>query len=831
MIRHLYFLLICFFITTENFGQANKILQQKPPSWVVPVDYDLNARPQEGEGSAVYYLLLDEQENIREQEYFLHYAYKILSSEGLQELADISVDFDPSYETLIFHQVKILRKGESINQLPKQVQTIQRESNMERHLYDGTMTALIHLTDVRVGDVIEYSFTRKGYNEVFDGYINRKISLNFSIPIKKSFQRMIIPESKNAYVKYVNTQRSATTEIIRGDVIYTLAGEDIDAVIRDSNEPDWYDPYAYMIVSNLETWLDVSKWAAKHYRVTDTEQKKLQNLAKDRFKPSISTEEFVLEAVRFVQDEVRYLGFESGLNSHKPHPPSQVFEQRFGDCKDKSLLLVSLLKMRNVKAYPMLVNTYLRHHVSDLPPMIQSFNHCVVKIDFSGDNIFIDPTISNQGGDLRSNYFPTYGKGLIINDDSENLTPLPPPLESGVNEQQHFILSSIGGEAELTIRTEYRGSDADIQRSYFDNNDYQIIQKNYLTFYGNLYADIKVSQPLKVEDNRSKNLFTVTEYYKVTSFWKPIPQQPEKIYCEFYPQILETYFNITKLSQRNSPYRLTFPIKYNHEILVELPEEWTVTPERESINSEYYAYQREVEYSNQLLTLKTSYETTNESVPVDFLKQFVSDHEKMMSNLSYSLTYDEALAAKESSKVPGILFNFFLMLIGIGLVYWLYARFNPMASFPPPGEPIGGWLLLVAIGICITPLRLLYQFITVEGLISGQPWLSMWYAQKYDLFLFLLFAHAYNIIIFIFSIVFVFLFFQRRSSVPRLAVIFYGASLVMGILDNGIAKAYDSAAEVDFGEIFRALVAAAIWIPYFLLSERVKETFTNRYEN
>jgi hypothetical protein len=83
MIRHLYFLLICFFITTENFGQANKIHQQKPPSWVVPVDYDLNARPQEGEGSAVYYLLLDEQENIREQESFLHYAYKILSSEGL----------------------------------------------------------------------------------------------------------------------------------------------------------------------------------------------------------------------------------------------------------------------------------------------------------------------------------------------------------------------------------------------------------------------------------------------------------------------------------------------------------------------------------------------------------------------------------------------------------------------------------------------------------------------------------------------------------------------------------------------------------------------------
>ncbi|MBK9289697.1 MAG: hypothetical protein IPN38_19015 [Flavobacteriales bacterium] len=40
-------------------------------------------------------------------------------------------------------------------------------------------------------------------------------------------------------------------------------------------------------------------------------------------------------AVHLVQREVRYLGLEGGISAYRPHPPSDVYDQRFGDCKDK----------------------------------------------------------------------------------------------------------------------------------------------------------------------------------------------------------------------------------------------------------------------------------------------------------------------------------------------------------------------------------------------------------------------------------------------------------------------------------------------------------------
>ncbi|XHR98086.1 hypothetical protein ACFJIV_16335 [Mucilaginibacter sp. UC70_90] len=38
------------------------------------------------------------------------------------------------------------------------------------------------------------------------------------------------------------------------------------------------------------------------------------------------------------------MGIEIGEYSHRANNPEKVFRQRYGDCKDKSLLLVSMLK-------------------------------------------------------------------------------------------------------------------------------------------------------------------------------------------------------------------------------------------------------------------------------------------------------------------------------------------------------------------------------------------------------------------------------------------------------------------------------------------------------
>jgi hypothetical protein len=87
-----------------------------------------------------------------------------------------------------------------------------------------------------------------------------------------------------------------------------------------------------------------------------------------------------------------------------------------------------------------------------------------------------------------------------------------------------------------------------------------------------------------------------------------------------------------------------------------------------------------------------------------------------------------------------------------------------------------------------------------------------------------------NIGFLVFSILLLILFHQLRTSMPRLIVYFYGANFLFLFFDSAFTAMF-KLGEPNGTGIFRALIGAAIWIPYFLKSERVKRTFTqNLYQ-
>jgi hypothetical protein len=817
--------LVLFLFFFQASSQTSKVNVAKPGSWIETVTFDENATPKANQESSYYYLLLDEQENFLLQEEFVHYAYKILSNEGVQQMSDLSFDYDPAYEKLTLHQVSIVRKGKIINQIPKNIQLIQREQSMDRYLYDGSMTAIIHLNDVRIGDIVEYSFTKKGYNPIYEKNINRKIYFNYGFAFEKSFKRLVLNDSSRYRFKYANTNQKPLIKKTDNAFSYTWTAAQMPAVVTDNHEPDWYNPYAYVLIGTFKDWNEVVRWANVHYSISENEKKKLKEATTDEFNAD-SDEEYALQVIRFVQDEVRYLGFESGLNSHKPHAPLQVTEQRFGDCKDKSFLLASLLQIRGIDAHPMLVNTTYRDKIADQLPSANAFDHCVVQFKLNSDTIYVDPTINNQGGRLHNIYFPYYGKGLVIDDNTKGLTDLPQPVSSTVREVQTFMMDSVGGSATLEVTTSYTGSDADYERSYFSKNSLESIQKSFLDYYGNLYPDIKKLKDIVTTDDRDSNKYIVTENYVIPALWEKNETNNNVLLADFSQQSIQTYFEVSKSNQRTAPYRLTFPIDYFHEIHVKVPVEWTVTPDQQDIETDYYAYDYSVNYSNRQIDIVTHYKTKTSSVPVEHFEKFVNDHEKMMGNLNYRLSYDTTTIQAKSNPWPGIGVVILTSIAGALLMFWLYHNYNPQPYYPAAwGQPIGGWLVLVGLGLCVTPLHLIAGFVKEPNVINGEAWLSMWYLKEYTLFFFLLLENVYNILFLLFSALLLVLFFRRRSSLPLLVCIFYGANCLVTIFDNVLALQIDSSTNVDMSSILRSTIVAAIWIPYFRTSQRVKKTF------
>ncbi|MEL7004430.1 MAG: DUF3857 domain-containing protein, partial [Bacteroidota bacterium] len=537
-----------------SFTQAQVVISDAP-AWIDKISVDSETEIKE-DTYGYYYLLVDRQENTSRSSYYGHYAFKVLSNNGIESMSDISVSYDPSYQNLQFHSAQIIRNGETINKLKKsEIKTFQRESGMDRHLYDGRLSAVINLSDVRVGDIVEYSYSINGYNPVNEGHFFDKIYFNYGLPTGQIYQKLMIPESRNLEFKYRNDAPKANEEVRNGNKIYTWDIKNIPALITDSNYPAWHDPYEHVMITDFESWEEVTNWALKNYTLTASEKARLKEKINGQFDVN-DKQKAVEDIIRFVQDEVRYLGFESGLNSYKPHSPELIMDQRFGDCKDKSFLLSSALQLIGVESHPVLVNSSINKDIKEQLPSPSAFDHCIVKIKYDSKTFFIDPTINNQGGALGNYYFPDYHSGLVIEKGSAYLEKFPIPVKSKTEVIEEFFIEEIGGSATLKISTTYHGASADSQRGYFSSSGLESIKKNYETFYSNLYPDISSLSDITFEDQREENKFIVKEEYYIETFWNPYSEDEGIIYAEVYPLSLEDYVNVTQSSRRDAPYAI-----------------------------------------------------------------------------------------------------------------------------------------------------------------------------------------------------------------------------------------------------------------------------------
>lgn len=660
---------ICLVAVTLLSGfcfAGNRVKKTVSPRWVSPVQYEeAEAIP----GNEYQYFLIDSQDNIPKRAIFRHYAAKILNAEGLQAMSDISVDFDPSYQSLAFHQVQLIREGAAIDKLAtSDIQVLQRETNMERGMYDGSLTALIHLADVRVGDVIEYAYSIEGFNPILGKHYSSTLYHQFVIPVNRVYNRILASSNNDITYKLFNGDREPARQTQNKLTEYTWDLDASSPILYDQNVPSWFNPQKRVSVTTFQNWESVLEWALPLFTITDAENPKLPPHPDG----GLSKEQRIVSLIRMVQDKVRYLGFEDGISAYKPHSPKQVYEQRYGDCKDKSLLLVNLLREEGIEAFPVLVHSLLEKETQNCLPSNLAFDHCIVSLEYQGKKYFIDPTISNQGGGIDNIYCPDYSYGLLIKPGQTDLTEIPPSEKANIHILETFTVDSVGGKAGLAIETTYSGRKADFTRSEFSTNSRESIQKQYLDFYSNLYPSISQTKDIIFldEDRNHSNQVILKEFYEIAEYWQE-NQEEEGIYCEVYPIVLEAEISYPNSAAREMPYYLGPPYSFSQITQVYLPERWQISPQEVEINENGFQYKNMIRYSNNQVTIMHNYDLTKSYISGSSVKQFLQEHEKVQNNLSYYLTYGKANTSTEFSWIPIL-----ATLLALGVIIFFRMKGN-----------------------------------------------------------------------------------------------------------------------------------------------------------
>lgn len=147
---------------------------------------------------------------------------------------------------------------------------------------------------------------------------------------------------------------------------------------------------------------------------------------------------------------------------------------------------------------------------------------------------------------------------------------------------------------------------------------------------------------------------------------------------------------------------------------------------------------------------------------------------------------------------------------------------------------IGGWLILVALGVIFAPLRILYfSSTTYPPMFSDGTWeaLTTETSEAYSPIWgpFLLGEMVVNLAVVGASVYLAFLFFTKKSNFPKwyagiavFSVIFILVDAYMVTLVVPNMPMFDPETAKEFG---KSLVSCLVWTPYLFLSQRSKETF------
>ncbi|WP_394834242.1 DUF3857 domain-containing protein [Pendulispora rubella] len=845
LLHGLVFACVVLLLACDARGAASWALQPAP-SWrtVVPVEIGgLGPAPASPNGSR--YLLYDHQVRIHERalESYWHWARVITNEAGLQSNSQVSIEFDASFQRLLLHSIVVRRGSEVLNRLTRDaVKIIQRERGLDDHVYDGRNSAIVFLTDLRVGDVVEYAYTLEGADPTLGGRYADTMMLGAPEPIDRLYVRLVMPHGRRVAIAMHgppgNEVPVAEPRAVGNDDEYVWNLPGTKAQPAETGVPSWYDLYPWVQISEYETWQQVAEWGTELFRVRSSPR--LHDWAAKTLRESGSADEFLARTIRFVQDEVRYLGIEVGLGRRKPADPDVVFQRRYGDCKDKTALLVALLQEAGTgfRARPALVHTTHGHVLDAWAPSPAAFDHVIVRVEKPDGVIYwVDPTATLQGGALERLRDTPFERVLILDAKSTDLEAVTngTPSDPSPWIRDHIVVPSPGSSdaARLDSERRYEGAMADAMRGTFRTQTPEQLTKGYLELYKADYPAIGEREPLEQVDDRARNVITVTAHFTIPNFWVWQANEGRHIASVFARSIERSLARPAE--DRKVPLAVPYPLRVRHVVELELPFDLTSDmAATETVTSPAMELVFEPTYANRALYYQYDLTTYAPEVEPKDAKVHAEKIDRVQQIVARSITYRTPPADGFNWGVFAVvLVSTALAIAGAVRVYRPSQGRSKRTKRGLRPMPVGGLLVLLGLQVAVAPFILFVRSVfDLHTVFSLAVWRSLTtvglHTYRPGLAVVIVVEQIAALGLTIYAVLLAGLFFTKRRVFPFHCTVYLLIAIAYAILEAVAVQTWlveRPQATASAGAVFTTLAWSALWILYLRGSRRVGATF------
>jgi transglutaminase-like putative cysteine protease len=800
------------------------------PAWLNTFQLLNTKVPARDIADGYFYQLFEVQMNVEKQATYSHIVKEIVSEAGIQNASSIYLSFDPSFERLDIHSVTVWRNNKPLNKLSTNAfKIVADEKELSRFIYQGSYSAYCILDDIRKGDRIEYSYTITGRNPIFKNKFAADLYFQSSVPFAQVYRSIQIPSSRKLNFKSFNNAPKVAATEKNGQTIYVWDAGLQKAVEYFDSQPGWYNNYAHTQVSEYNGWQDVVNWGLGiNPAVPIVSGSLAKQVAQLKAASKGDQLKYFREAVKLVQDEVRYMGVELGEYSHRANNPERVFNQRYGDCKDKALLLVSILNANGIEAHMVLINSSAREGIADYLPSPGAFDHAVAVANVNGKQIWVDATISYQRGTGVDIYFPNYGRGLVLKPGNNALTTIRPSDAAGkMRVEDQYIITNEKSKVNLQVTSVYTLGEADKMRDQLASTSRSETEKNYLNYYAKIYPKIEQADSVTIIDDTVENKLTTIEHYKIPNFFKT-----KKDDGKFKSELYANYIN-DKLpfipNKTSAPVALQYPFVIDYTVKVTMSHSWNVDEDRYEAKNDAYSFARRISIDADTLVLNYHLANLKSFIPVNKIDE-IRDDVKKISDEQLGFTPDIANAPLKVN--AWMIFLVIIVAVVSGALFSKLYRtetHNDYYENGHTGQALGGWLILIGIGLAVSPFTILYTIFD-NNYFAMSTWgvkVKGWSVGTYNAAI--TFEAVGNTILLCYTIFCGVLFIKRRDILPKHIIIYYTFNIVFLLVDNIILSTAEISTGGGYTSFFRRLVFSVIWTAYFMKSERVKQTFVVPY--
>jgi hypothetical protein len=346
-------------------------------------------------------------------EYFR--ALEVFNLTGREKFSDFRIPFDKNSEKVEVILAKTIKgDGTVVDVEPKAINDVTPPELAEADLYANVIHRVLSFSSVDPGAMLAIHFRKD--NEKAD-QVEGVVFFQTDEPIVRKDLKISIPEGRSLRYKIRGLTAELKEDSEEGQKTYHLQAADSPQIKTEADMPPLKEIASRIVFSTFPDWPAAARSFSDSFYAAANPGPEVEMFTQNLAKGAKSNLDRIKAVYFFVARDIRSVRFALGEGGYEVHAAAAVLKNRYGDWKDKSALLVAMLKAAGVSANPVFVNSRAVPPEEEVPTLKQ-FDALLVAVPQAGSagNLFLDPFAD----DSLFGYFREGrgSRGLLVKPDS-----------------------------------------------------------------------------------------------------------------------------------------------------------------------------------------------------------------------------------------------------------------------------------------------------------------------------------------------------------------------------------------------------------------------------